>query len=176
MWGPLGTGDGTLAGQLTVACYVLAAGACALNARPGRTQRGLWATLAAALAVGGLAEHLDLQGPVMACGRGLAGTLGWPEGRALPRMLITAGLLALVGAALAPVALRWRALDIGALLALAGTGAAVGFVVVRAAYANDVDRILGLQVMSPCTYRAPELLALALATVGARISARRAGV
>lgn len=166
---PVGYGDGTLAGQLAVACYALAAGACALNARPGRAggAPGLWAGLALVLAALGVMEHLDAQAPLMGCGALLGPGDGWP-----PRSLVVAGLLGAVLAALAPAALRWRRLDAGMLIALAGVGATVGFAIVRAAYFEDLDRVLGLELASPCAYRAPELVALALATIGARISAR----
>jgi hypothetical protein len=145
-WLP-GIGDPTVAGWVTVALYLLAAGLSARAAgRARRRERVFWAVLCAALLALAVNKQFDMQSALTAAGRCLARAQGWYGMR---RDVQYAFVLAVAGLGLcATLAAVWamRRDMRRAWLALLGFGTLVTFVAIRAAGFHDLDTFIGSRV------------------------------
>lgn len=162
-WHP-GIGDPDLRGWTITVAYLAACAACALAWRRERSAARLvaagsdgrgaytpafWLALALGMAFLGINKQLDLQTLLTEIGKDAAKSQGWYERRRAVQYAF-AGLVAVVAAAAFAYACwslrgRWRRY----LLAIVGVTYLLGFVVLRAASMQHVDRPLGVRVDRP---------------------------
>lgn len=146
-WTP-GIGDPSPMGWVTVACYLLAALACADAARRTTNPRRFWWALAGVLLALGINKQLDLQSLLTQVARDAAKAQGWYESRRTVQMLFVlltaaAGLILIVSVMLH--ARTWKSTQ---RLALGGTMMIFLFVVIRASSFHHVDYLINHSVLS----------------------------
>jgi hypothetical protein len=144
-WSP-GIGDPTLAGWLTVVAYFVTAWLvfAVVKRTPSflsdvRRERMLWLLLAWLFVALGVNKQLDLQSAVTELGRIMARDEGWyAERREVQREFVAlVALVALVAATALVLVARGASTHLR--VAIAGTVALLGFVVIRAASFHHVD-------------------------------------
>lgn len=146
-------GDPTLLGWLTVVCYAIAAGLClnAARAAQHRVDRAHWSRraffwncLAALLIALGINKQLDLQVLLVIAGKRLSKAQGWYEQRRIVQIacaLIVALAVSFFMLVIAWLTRRaWRQYG----LALVGLSLLAGFVIVRVAYFERMDDLVGI--------------------------------
>lgn len=144
-WSP-GIGDPTFVGWLTVAFYGVTAwllfgvvGRTPSFLSEARRERLMWLMLAWLFVVLGVNKQLDLQSAITEIGRMLARDEGWyAERREVQREFVAFVALGAVVVATALV-LAARRTSVHLRVAIAGTVALLGFVVIRAASFHHVD-------------------------------------
>jgi len=146
-------GDPTFLGWLTVVCYSIATGLCLHAAYVVRTGRVIanakqealfWRIMTMLLAALGLNKQLDLQVLVIMIGKRISQTEGWYEHRRIVQVAFTV----LVGVAASGLLIAaawltrraWRQLG----LALIGLALLAGFVILRVAYFERMDDLVGI--------------------------------
>ena len=152
-WSP-GIGDPTFIGWLTVILYFAASISCwrsgqivELHGRRRLYERRAWRFIAMLFLVLGINKQLDLQTALTEAGRILAHLQGWYEQR---RFVQTAfiGLVAITCLLLAATLLIWlRRAPVPTWLALFGTITVLGFVLIRAASFEHIDRLIGERIL-----------------------------
>jgi hypothetical protein len=152
-WSP-GIGDPTFIGWLTVTLYFAASISCwrsgqmvGLHGRRRSHERRAWRFIAMLFLVLGINKQLDLQTALTEAGRVLAHLQGWYEQR---RIVQTAfiGLVTITCLLLAATLLAWmRRAPVSTWLALLGTITVLGFVLIRAASFEHIDRLIGESIL-----------------------------
>jgi len=146
-----GVGNLTLMGWLAVSLYYWAAMSCWVTARKVRLGaeaaedtkelRG-WRSMTAAFFALGINKQLDLQTALGDAGRSLARSQGWYDQRQLAQIAFVA-LVAIMCLIAALILVRWmRKAPAPTWLALAGSIAIIGFVLIRAASFHHFDRLI----------------------------------
>jgi hypothetical protein len=146
-------GDPTFLGWLTVVCYGLAAGLCLNAARAAGRRQSIatgsrealfWRAMTILLTALGVNKQLDLQILVIIVGKWLAQAQGWYEHRRIVQVACTVCVAAAASASVIVVAWLtrrvWR--DFG--LALIGLALLAGFVILRVAYFERMDDLVGI--------------------------------
>lgn len=151
-WSP-GLGDNNPMGWLTVALYLLAAGACATTARRGTfppqthdRERLFWWFAATVLLLLAINKQLDLQSLLTSVARCLAMNQGWYEDRRIVQVRFVWAVFAIgvLGIVVLGVYLRNTFARTG--LAVLGLGLVSVFVAIRAASFHHVDNLIDGQV------------------------------
>ena len=153
-WHP-GIGDPTFTGCFSVASYFGTAIICWLAHRaarvPARIQQGpsglyevhFWRFVAILMTFLGFNKQLDLQTLFTQIGRYFAHVGGWYDQRQTIHMLFIIGLSAVAGMTVFTLLWIFRKLATEIRIASAGLCILVAFIVIRAAFFNHVDWVLG---------------------------------
>jgi hypothetical protein len=152
LWQP-GVGDPTWLGWTATLLHLAASGLCLRAARA--TGGGLgrssipWLGLALLLGFLGLNKQLDLQTLLIERGRAAAQALGvYGQRRVIQRVFVVI-VTALCAVGVVGALIRFRGFVWGHPLAFAGLMLLVGFVVMRAAAEDHLERIVGIRTELP---------------------------
>lgn len=148
-WSP-GLGDNNLMGWLTVAVYLVAAGAAVLAARslagappPAGRERAFWWITGGLMLALAINKQLDLQSLLTMVARCHAQLSGWYDDRRAVQEVFVFLVAGAGGLAVGLMSLLLRGILGRIWLALLGLGFVCVFVVVRAASFHHVDMLLG---------------------------------
>jgi hypothetical protein len=178
-------GDPTLVGWLTVIAYVMAAWVCVragLRARqhtvvasPSECDPAwMWCGCATVLFCLGINKQLDVQTLLVEVGRQVAQATGWFEQRRLVQLVSALVLAALTGIMLLGVTWKQRRFFKRNPLLLPGIMLVAGYVLLRIATIDHVDKLAGLELEDQPWPAALELSGLLCMTIaGLQASDRR---
>lgn len=143
-WRP-GIGDPTIGGWVTVILYFLAVVSCWMMARrldAGASDKGIWRVIAIVFLALGINKQLDLQTALTEAGRVIAMAQGWYRERAVVQVGFILVITICCLAATVTLVVWARKAPLPTWLALIGTTFVIGYVLIRAASFDHIDRFI----------------------------------
>jgi hypothetical protein len=166
-WRP-GIGDPTTLGWVTVAAYAVAAVLCWLAAgKAPRTERRWWQMLAVVLALLCINKQVDLQTLFTDVGRTVSKNQGWYEDRRPYQYMFVGAILALMLVAAVLMVSRLRRAGAQLKTSMAGLALLAGFIFIRAASLEKIDRLINRQIGTPRVNHWLEIGGIAVIAIGA---------